>query len=98
MSKIKIAKAVSLVLGIGIIYCTYLIFVTALGKKIKTEQSSEKAVLTISENAEISGYTVNGDKIYVLVKSSDRDSLIVIDENSKKEILKINVKKEHKNE
>ena len=47
MSKIKIAKAVSLVLGIGIIYCTYLIFVTALGKKIKTEQSSEKAVLTI---------------------------------------------------
>lgn len=98
MSKIKIAKAVSLVLGIGIIYCTYLIFVTALGKKIKTEQSSEKAVLTISENAEISGYTVNGDKIYVLVKSSDRDSLIVIDENSKMEILKINVKKEHKNE
>ncbi len=98
MSKIKIAKAVSLVLGIGIIYCTYLIFVTALGKKIKTEQSSEKAVLTISENAEISGYTVNGDKIYVLAKSSDTDSLIVIDENSKMEILKINVKKEHKNE
>ena len=98
MSKIKIAKAVSLVLGIGIIYCTYLIFVAALGKKIKTEQSSEKAVLTISENAEISGYTVNGDKIYVLAKSSDTDSLIVIDENSKKEILKINVKKEHKNE
>ena len=98
MSKIKIAKAVSLVLGIGIICCAYLIFVTALNRKIKTEQSSEKAVLTIAENAEISGYTVNGNKIYVLAKSSDTDSLIVIDENSKMEILKINVKKEHKNE
>ncbi len=97
MSKIKIAKAVSLVLGIGIVCCTYLIFVTALGKKIKAEQS-EKAVLTIAEEAEISDYTVNGNKIYVLAKSSDTDSLIVIDENSKEEILKINVKKEHKNE
>lgn len=98
MSKIKIAKAVSLVLGIGIVCCTYLIFVTVLGKKIKAEQSSEKAVLTIAENAEISDYTINGNKIYVLAKSADRDSLIVIDENSKMEILKINVKKEHKNE
>ena len=97
MSKIKIAKAVSLVLGIGIVCCTYLIFVTALGKKIKAEQP-EKAVLTIAEEAEISDYTVNGNKIYVLAKSSDTDSLIVIDENSKMEILKINVKKEHKNE
>ena len=97
MLKIKIAKAVSLVLGIGIVCCTYLIFVTVLGKKIKAEQS-EKAVLTIAEEAEISDYTVNGNKIYVLAKSSDTDSLIVIDENSKEEILKINVKKEHKNE
>lgn len=98
MSKIKIAKAVSLVLGIGIVCCTYLIFVTALGKKIKAEQPDEKTVLTIAEEAEISDYTVNGNKIYVLAKSSDTDSLIVIDENSKMEILKINVKKEHKNE
>lgn len=100
MPKIKIIKSISLILGIGIIFCFYLMFVRAFEKKIMPETGfrQEKKVINLAENAEIKNFYVAKNKIYILLQSPCRDTISVIDETGKTEIMTINVTKGECNE
>lgn len=99
MSKIKIAKCAAILFGMGIVICTFFIFLHIFagktadaGGKVWIEQKS------VSEKAEIKGFQVNSGKVYLLVAEPTKESVIIFDETSHTETMEIVLKKEKINE
>lgn len=100
MPKIKIIKSVSLILGVSIVFCTYLMFVRAFERKITPEAtlSQETKILDLGNFTKIKNFYVEKGKIYILLQSPCHDTISVIDETSQTETMKINVTKGECNE
>lgn len=100
MSNVKIAKYIAILLGAGIVLCTYFVFLKILNKKtgISGAPVSAEMVLKVPENAEVKDIRITERKIYFLMTSPQEENLIIVDENTRQEILKIVLKKEKANE
>ncbi len=95
MTKQNILKSIVIVLSMGIVLCTYLIFVKILSKKIpQTQQSQSKEInIDIGRNVEIKQFQVKNNKIYILTEAPQIDKIIVIDTEEAQETLNINLNK-----
>lgn len=100
MSNVKIAKYIAILLGAGIVLCTYFVFLKILNKKtgISGAPVSAEMVLKVPENAEVKDIRIIEGKIYFLMTSPQEENLIIVDENTRQEILKIVLKKEKAHE
>lgn len=100
MSNVKIAKYIAILLGAGIVLCTYFVFLKILNKKtgISGAPVSAEMVLKVPENAEVKDIRITERKIYFLMTSPQEENLIIVDENTRQEILKIVLKKEKAHE
>ncbi len=100
MSNVKIAKYIAILLGAGIVLCTYFVFLKILNKKtgISGAPVSAEMVLKVPENAEVKDIRITERKIYFLMTSPQEENLIIVDENTRQEILKIVLKKEKTHE
>ncbi len=101
MTKQNILKSIVIILSMGIVLCTYLIFVKILSKKnpqIQQSQSKEISI-DIGRNVEIKQFQVKNNKIYILMEAPQIDKIIVIDTEEAQETLNINLnKKDNKDE
>lgn len=95
MSNVKIAKYIAILLGAGIVLCTYFVFLKILNKKtgISGAPVSAEMVLKVPENAEVKDIRITEGKIYFLMTSPQEENLIIVDENTRQEILKIVLKR-----
>lgn len=59
---------------------------------------SAEMVLKVPENAEVKDIRITERKIYFLMTSPQEENLIIVDENTRQEILKIVLKKEKAHE
>lgn len=84
----------------GIVLCTYFVFLKILNKKtgISGAPVSAEMVLKVPENAEVKDIRITERKIYFLMTSPQEENLIIVDENTRQEILKIVLKKEKAHE
>lgn len=100
MSNVKIAKYIAILLGAGIVLCTYFVFLKILNKKtgVSGAPVSAEMVLKVPENAEVKDIRIIEGKIYFLMTSPQEENLIIVDENTRQEILKIVLKKEKAHE
>lgn len=100
MSNVKIAKYIAILLGACIVLCTYFVFLKILNKKtgISCVPVSAEIVLKVPENAEVKDVRIAEGKIYFLMASPYEESLVIVDENARQEILKIVLKKEKAHE
>lgn len=100
MSNVKIAKYITILLGACIVLCTYFVFLKILNKKtgISGVPVSAEIVLKVPENAEVKDVRIAEGKIYFLMASPYEESLVIVDENARQEILKIVLKKEKAHE
>lgn len=100
MSNVKIAKYIAILLGAGIVLCTYFVFLKILNKKtgISGAPVSAEMVLKVPENTEVKDIRITEGKIYFLMTSPQEENLIIVDENTRQEILKIVLKKEKAHE
>ena len=101
MTKQNILKSIVIILSMGIVLCTYLIFVKILSKKNpQTQQSQSKEIsIDIGRNVEIKQFQVKNNKIYILMEAPQIDKIIVIDTEEAQETLNINLnKKDNKDE
>ena len=100
MGKNNILKAIVFILSISIIICTYLVIVKILTKvRAGRDISKEINIEVEGKETEIKSFQVNAGKIYLLISSSDRENIIIIDEKKEKEIQRIKIlKKESNNE
>lgn len=100
MSNVKIAKYIAILLGAGIVLCTYFVFLKIMNKKtgISGAPVSAEMVLKVPENAEVKDIRITEGKIYFLMVSPQEENLIIVDENTRQEILKIVLKKEKAHE
>ena len=99
MTKQNILKSIVIILSMGIVLCTYLIFVKILSKKnpqIQQSQSKEISI-DIGRNVEIKQFQVKNNKIYILMEAPQIDKIIVIDTEEAQETLNINLNKKDNN-
>ncbi len=101
MTKQNILKSIVIILSIGIVLCTYLIFVKILTKKVITAKQSPQSEINFNmdEKEKVKQILVENKKIYILTSTPKKDRITVIDEEQTKKILTINLNKgDNKNE
>ena len=101
MTKQNILKSIVIVLSLGIILCTYLIFVKILTQKVITTKQSPQSEINfdMGEEEKVKQILVENKKIYILTTTPKADRIIVIDEEQAQKILTIHLNKgDNKNE
>ncbi len=92
MEKNNIIKGIVIILSISIIICTFLIIVKILNKMRDGGEDFKEINIQVSgKAAEIKSFQINGGKIYLLVKSIEGESIVIINEKKEKEVQRIKI-------